>query len=198
VTQATVLRLSRKGFSLVELLTAMFVALLIGGAILTLLVGQMQFTASQNRNMINQEDLRSTLSFMADEIRTTGNGSAEPFVLEATDTSYYFESDLDGDGIPDRVKYELNGDQLLRRLYTTPDDGVTWNEVATDVLLADMRELSFTYYGLNNTTLPDINDISAVQIRAALSVEDTETSLTQGKIAEQEMIVRSTIRNRLL
>ncbi len=190
-------RISR-GFSLVELLTAMFIALVIGGAILSLLVGQMQFTASQNRNMINQEDLRSTLSFMADEIRTTGNGSAEPYILEATTTILHFETDLDGNGVPDRVMYELAGTQLLRRLYATEDNGATWAEVATDVLLSDMRELLFTYYGPNNTIDPTIDAISAVQVRAALSVENTETALTQGKIAEQEMIVRATIRNRLI
>lgn len=188
----------RKGFSLIELLTAMFVAFLIGGAILTLMVGQMQFTASQNRNMINQEDLRSTLSFMADEIRTTGNGTDEPYILEATATSFHFECDLDGNSIPDQVKYELVNGQLLRRLYSTTDGGATWTEIATDVLLDNMQELLFTFYGPNNTTLPAIDDISGVQIRAALNVAGTETSLTQGKIAEQEMIIRATIRNRLL
>jgi type II secretory pathway pseudopilin PulG len=187
-----------RGFSLIEMLVAMFVSMVIGGAIITLFLGQMQFTASQNRNMVNQDNVRATMSFMADEIRSAGNGTVEPFLLTATSTALRFTADLDGDSVPDRVQYEVSGPQLIRRLYTTADGGVTWTEVATDVLLDNVAECLFTYFGANNTTNPLINDITSVQVRLRLNVGATETGLTQGKLAAQAMVVRATIRNRRL
>ena len=186
------------GFSLVEMLVAMFVAFVIGGAILSLLIGQMQFTASQNRNIMNQDDVRTTLSFMADEIRTAGDGTIEPFVIEATPTTFHFQSDLDGNGIPDRVLYSEANGQLVRTLYSTADGGLTWNEAANDILLNNISEFLFTYYGLNDTTLPALNEITSVQIRMAIDVSSTETALTVGKLYPQAMVMRATIRNRTL
>jgi hypothetical protein len=180
------------------MLVAMFVAFVIGGAILTLLIGQMQFTASQNRNIINQDDVRATLAFMADEIRTAGDGCAEPFVLQATPTSFSFQSDLDGNGVPDRVLYSEANGILVRTLSATADGGLTWSVVATDTLLSNISEFLFTYYGSNNTTLPAINDTTSVQMRMALDVTSTETALTQGKLYPQAMVMRATIRNRSL
>lgn len=187
-----------RGFSLIEMLVAMFVALVIGGVILTLLIGQMQFTASQNRNILNQDDVRATLSFMADEIRTAGDGTVEPFVLEATASTFRFQSDLDGNGVPDRVLYSEANGQLTRTLYSTTDGGVTWTQAANDILLNNISEFLFTYFGANDTTLPALTAITSVQIRLALDVTSTETNLTQGKLAPQAMVMRATIRNRTL
>jgi prepilin-type N-terminal cleavage/methylation domain-containing protein len=187
----------RSGFSLVETLVALAISLIVGGAIITALVANMQVSAAQNRNMLNQDDVRDTLAFMADEIRAMGNGAQEPVLLEATPSLIRFAADLDGDGAADRVKYEFAGAQLTRTLYTTPDDGVTWNVVATDVLLDNASALTFTYYGHGNTTNPAINDVTSVGIRLALDVAATATGLTQGKLAPQALATRATIRNRL-
>lgn len=187
----------RRGFSLVETLVALAISLIVGGGIITTLVVNMQVSAAQNRNMLNQDDVRETLAFMADEIRAMGNGAPEPVLLEATPTLIRFAADLDGNGVPDRVKYELSGAQLVRTLYTTADGGATWSVAATDVLLDDVSALTFTYYGYGNTTSPAINAVTSVGIQLALNVGATATALTQGKLAAQALATRATIRNRL-
>ena len=78
---------SRSGFSLFELLVTVFITAVIAGAIVTLMNSQIQLSTTQNRNIINQENLRDAMEFMGDEISNAGSNAEEPFFTTRTATA---------------------------------------------------------------------------------------------------------------
>jgi len=191
---------SRKGFSLMEMLVALAISAVVGGGIISLMIYQTQLTATQNRNIINQEALRETTHFLTDEILSMGSSVIQPYLNTASENELTYVGDLDNDAIPDMVRYlyDANSQQLSRTLYTTQDVGQTWDEISTDVLLDNLSQFGFTYYGANDIEPVTIDDVTSIKIELALNVANTSTALTSGRVAAQSMITRVTIRNRRL
>jgi hypothetical protein len=191
---------SRAGFTLIESLLALSISLLVGGSIVSLMIYQTQLSATQNRNIINQETVRETTHFMTEEILSMGSGVIEPYLSTAGADELTYVGDLENDSIPDKVRYvyDANNHQLSRILYTTEDAGQSWNEISTDVLLDGLSEFSFTYYGANDIEPATVDDITSIKIVMALDASDATTALTEGHVAQQAMMTRVTIRNRRL
>ena len=191
----------RRGFSLIEMLFAIGIAMIIGGAIIGILVTQIQLTATQNRNIINQEDLRETMQLLTGEIAGDGRRNRRTVHHTANASELKFTGDLDGDGVPDQVEYvyAANSRRVARTLYSTDDGGATWSQVATDVLLHDVESFAFTYYAADNADPAGVLDaITAVELACALNTAGEATAFTSGKLAPQAMVARVTIRNRVL
>jgi prepilin-type N-terminal cleavage/methylation domain-containing protein len=190
-------RLAR-GFTMIELLMVLAIGTMIAAAIVSILLSQMQLTTTQNRNIINQQDLRSTLQFMADEIQLMGQGTIEPYVFQATTDSFSFVGDLDGNADPDLVHYQVISGALHRTYSSSTDGGVTWTQLGEDDLLSDVQNMVFTYYAEGNAIPADVSEISSVEIRLTLNPAANGTAFTSGKLRTPEMVQRITVRNRLI
>jgi prepilin-type N-terminal cleavage/methylation domain-containing protein len=189
----------RGGFTLIELLTVIVVGSVITGAIVALLHGQMQLSSTQNRTMLNQQNLRESLDYMADEISTIGAGVDEPFISTAATTEFRFVSDIDGNPANwERVRYFLDNATLRRTLEQSGDSGTTWTAVSTDDMLTGVASLTFTYYAPENVVTTTPADITSVQIRLTQNPNNNTTALNTGRIGTGTMVVRSTLRNRLI
>ena len=191
------LRTSR-GFSLVEVLIVLLVMFIIGGALIEIMVSQFRLTASHNRNIINQADLRDVMVFMSDEISLMGTAAVEPFISVASANDFCFIADIDGDNVPNQVRYTLVSGALQRKIYTTSDGGHTYSLLSTDVIMPNVSTAVFQYYGPGNSVGPTLSQISSVKIQLAVNVGATTTALTNGWLAGQALTARVTIRNRLL
>ena len=188
----------RAGVSLVELLVVLVIGAAISGAIVTTLMGQMQLSATQNRTMINQQNLRETLDYMADEISNIGAGTTEPFIDTATTTELRFTSDIDGDGSWNRIRYYMNGTTLRRQYWNSTNAGVNWTQVSDDVLLTGVTTLAFTYTQRGNVAPANNNQISMVQVAITQNAAQDTTGVTAGRVATGRMTIRATVRNRML
>jgi prepilin-type N-terminal cleavage/methylation domain-containing protein len=191
-------RTAPQGFSLVEVLISMAIMTIIGGSLLAIMLSQMQLTSTHNRNIINQEDVREVVVFMSEELSLTGTAAVEPFMSVADAHEICFIADLDGNDVPDQVRYTFADGQITRTLYATNDGGATYDEVSTDVILSNVADAEFEYFGPGNSTSPDIDIISSVQIKVSLDIDATSTAITSGKLADQQQMTRITLRNRLL
>lgn len=189
---------ARQGFSLVELLMVIAISAIVITEIVIVLVSQAQITSTQNRNMINQQDMRDTLQFMADEIQLMGSGIIEPYVHSADTGEFTFVGDLDGNDDPDMVTYQVASGNLTRTFFVSTDDGATWTQLGQDVLLNDVAAMAFTYYAPGNTAPGTVDAISSVEIKLSLDTTVDDTAVTGGKLAAQSMVQRVTIRNRLI
>ena len=188
----------RRGVSLVELLVVLVIGSLISGAIVTALMSQVQLSATQNRTMINSQNLRETLDYMADEISNIGAGTAEPFIDTASTSELRFTSDIDGDGSWNRVRYYRTGTTLRRQYWNSTNSGVTWTQVSDDVLLTGVSNLTFTYYQRGNSAPASNNQISMVQVAITQNPLQDTTAFNSNKVATGRLTIRATIRNRML
>ena len=189
--------IKQKGFSLIETLVALAIGMIIAGAVTALMMSQLQLTATNNRNIIGQQNVRDVLQFVGDEIQLMGtHGVIEPYIVEAAAGDLLFVADVNGDEDMDRVSFYLLEGQLLRGYSTSNDAGVSWSPVVTDVLLDNVTTLAFEYYEPNNVVATDVDLITSIEIAIAISTAADETAYTSGKIAEHQMVSRITIRNR--
>jgi len=189
---------NRSGFSLFESLVAMAISMVIGGAIVTLLVSQTQLSATQNRHILTQEELRDTIRFMVDEISLAGSGVSEPSVLTASSHTFMFVGNIDGEGAWEKVRYSLDEGRFKRTLWQSSDQGTTWTLISSDVVLRGVASLNFDYFGAGNSIPATVDKITAVQIQITTNPSSRTTAITSGKIAAQSMVNRATIRNRLI
>jgi len=190
--------MKRSGTSLVELLVVLVIGSVISGAIITALMSQVQLSATQNRTMINSQNLRETLDYMADEISNIGAGTAEPFIDTATSSELRFTSDIDGDGTWNRVRYYRSGTTLRRTLWTSTNAGVSWTQTSDDVLLTGTSTVAFTYYQRGNTAPANNNAISMVQVAITQNALQDTSAFNQNKVPTGRLTIRATIRNRML
>jgi Tfp pilus assembly protein PilW len=192
------IRLTRRGTSLVELLVVLIIGSAISGAIISALMSQVQLSATQNRTMINSQNLRETLDYMSDEISNIGAGTTEPFIDTATTSELRFTSDIDGDGTWNRIRYYLSSGTLRRTLWTSTNAGVSWTQTSDDVLLKGVSALTFTYAQRGNTAPANNNAISMVTVAITQNALQDTSAFNKNKVAQGRLTIRATIRNRML
>lgn len=186
---------SRAGFSLVEMLFSIAIGMLVAGGIVTLMVSQMQLSTTQNRNIINQEQMRDVVKFIVDELQLAGTTDGSEPVIAADNTTCSFYADIDDNGVTDRVDFYMSETTLMRR-YTTDVGGNPF--VADDPLLPNVYNISFTYYAPGDAAPANISEITSVEVRLQLDTSVETTSYTGGKLAPQALVGRATLRNKRL
>jgi len=184
------------GFSLVEMLVTVAVSAVITGAIVTLMYSQIQLSSTQNRNMINQANVRDVIKFMVDEMQLAGTDDSSEPVLTADSTAFSFYADIDANGVVDEIDYYLTADNTLMRRYTTDNGGTPF--VADDPLLNNVHVLQLTYYGEDEAVPANLAEITSVEVRLRLNTAAEETAFTSGRLAPQAMGGRATLRNKYL
>ncbi|MCB1221559.1 MAG: type II secretion system protein [Planctomycetales bacterium] len=190
--------MERQGYSLIELLVSLVIAAIVGGTIVTVMQSQIMLSTTQNRNMLNQADLRDCISYMSDEIVTMGSGVVEPFVEIAEPQELMYVGDLNNDDVWERIHYYYDADaqELIRELDQSSDDGATWTNIGTDVMMDNLGSIQFIYYANNNEAPADEDAITAVEMKMTMDVSNDQTAFTGGRVGGQAMVGRMTIRNR--
>jgi len=154
--------LSKKGFTLVELLMALSISSIVLAAIYCVFsIANKNFT-TQNVAANVQQSLRSAIGLMARDIRVAGLDptDSDNFGIEyASQTKIRFTLDsIDSgsgefNGIVDeanfeQITYDLQGNQVMQTLYETG----TPNSAA---LISNITNLNFAYFDDQNTDLID-------------------------------------------
>jgi hypothetical protein len=117
---ATTIRTWRRreqGFSLLELVMVCSVTILMGGAILGIYEGLVRSWADTDHRIVNQDDGRLAINQVARYLRMAQSSesnlsSTSDAIALAADNQLVFYSDIDGDGLAERVRYYLDGTSL--------------------------------------------------------------------------------------
>lgn len=187
-------RLRYKGFSLMEVLVAMAVGSLIAGGVVALLLSQAQLSATQNRNILNQENVRDVVHFITDEITLANTYDATEPIIAANDSEVSFFADIDGDNVTDTIAFYVDEGSNLRRSFTSPANG---GMAADDIILPNVQSFTFTYYAADDAAPATIDEITSVELQLVLNTSGG-TTYTSGKQRSQAMVGRATIRNKML
>jgi type IV pilus assembly protein PilW len=156
--------MSEKGFTLVELLTAIVPALIVLGAVTSTLIIQNRSYEQQAHIVEMQENVRAGMQMMTRELVMAGydpTGTTGAGIVSTGPSSIRFTMDLDGDGdVSDSnedVTYALDAtDKQLTRKCTAVDTATP--------LAENIQGLFFTYYDSNNSTASDVGKIRRITI----------------------------------
>ena len=157
--------MSERGFTLVELLTAMVPALIVLGAVTSTFIIQNSTYEQQAQIVEMQENVRAGMQIMTRELLMAGfdpAGTTGAGIVSASANSIRFTMDLDGDGdVSDSnedVTYALDAtDNQLTRKCTAVDTATP--------LAENIQRLSFTYYDSNNCTTSVVGKIRRITIQ---------------------------------
>lgn len=187
-----------RGFTLVELMVAMVMAVIIIGATVGMVKNSSRIYRTQERVAEAQQDVRAALDLMAHDIRMAGYdpmrdtlGSVAG-VVTATATTFRFTMDLNASGgidagVWEDITYDFDAANNRLRLLT---DGAN-----AQTLIENVTAMTFTYLDSDGATLGapiDTNRITRVEISVQCSNRD---AYQQGQTFERALDTNINSRN---
>lgn len=193
------------GFTLIEVLvaSAILVILAFGFLGLQYIIGQNQ--VSVWRNFLSIEDANSSLSNLSRELRDARQSATGGYLLEvANDNEIVFYSDIDYDGVVERVRYTLSGDQLVKGVTKPAGQPVSYpldsekNKVITDIVRNG--SVAVFYYYNSDWPKDTINNPLSQATRISETAQVKVLLKTNPKIdkPDQDYILESIVRLRMI
>ncbi len=164
---------NNKGFTLMEILITMAIFTFIMGAVSLFARDIFQYENIFSGGLNAYDDARKVLQPIASEVRSASSSSLGSYPIEvAGDTNFVFYSDINNDGLKERIRYFLSGSILMRGViipagnplqYSSSDE--TISEIVHGVV--NNSTSIFTYYdsNYNGNTSPLAQPISVLSVR---------------------------------
>jgi len=164
-----------KGFSLIELMVAMVIAIIVMGAIYAVYLSQTRVQVAQEVTLELQEGLRAALTIMEREIRTAGadpEGTAGAEIIRADADQFWFTRDVTGGDIDGRPTFDGTTDNPSENIrYRIRPDGHLGRDIEgndndndLEILLDNVRVLNFVYLDRNGAPTNNIEEIRGVDV----------------------------------
>ena len=149
---------SRRGFSLFEVILTMAIATSIIFVIAAFRSNLDQMQNFTSQKLQSRQDIDQTIQIMTTEIRSAGPSSAGAYPIEAaTSTSFTFYSDIDKNGVFDRVRYWLGTSTIQKGVVRPSGNPLTYTtstEIVTTLVnnvVTNSSATLFSYYDSNYT-----------------------------------------------
>jgi prepilin-type N-terminal cleavage/methylation domain-containing protein len=163
-----------KGFTLIETLIVSAILLLVMFGITLFMRNTFYFNSVQSGSLSTIQDARSIVRTMVKELRSTSQAAdgSYPILTAATNTLIFY-SDINNDGIKDRIRYFLASSTLSRGSITASGTPVVYNPASEKIstLATGVRNRSsspvFEYFDgtYNGTSSPLVQPVSVAAIR---------------------------------
>ena len=178
-----------EGFTLVELMVAVTIALVVMAAVYSSYRTQQKSYIVNEQIIAMQQNLRAAMFYMSREIRMAGCdplGTGVPGIEENTSTMIHFTRDIRGDDSEDPdgeiddthedITYELMDQDL------DGDMDIVRNTGDGDYLLAkNIDQLDFVYLDAANNVTANISEIQSIQITIVGRTERLDPGYTDNK-----------------
>jgi len=143
----------QNGFTFIEIMLAMSIFVLIGLSF-TLFARNIWYYNSIISSGLSQADsARIAFKKMTAEIRTASDADTGAYTIHtALASSFIFHSDIDGDGLKERVRYFLSGTSLQKGVIKPTGSPLTYNsanETISTFINSSVSSLLFQYYDKN-------------------------------------------------
>mgnify|MGYP005831356669 CR=1 FL=1 len=181
------------GFTLTEVLVAMFISLVIASLLYIVFQRQSEIHTGQTELSQLQQTLLSTLDLMEQEIRLAGYHREKDQIVKAEEFSLIFHADIDNDGIvsidgdptndtPNTEKIEYTFNQADGTLIRIEDDGTPY------VIATGLTSVRFEYFDWQNTQMGYeglAQQQARDQIRRIRVIATAETTTPAARIGSQ-------------
>ena len=161
------------GFSVIEILVVIFILTLIGIAVWTFQKNVFSLNSYIASSLDAQQEARKVFKAWSAEIRSMSPSSVGSYpIAEASSTSFTFYSDIDNDGLKERIRYFLDGNAVKKGVLKPTGNPLVYNSINETVaeVIRDMANEAtpiFDYYDTNydGTTAPLAQPVSAIAVR---------------------------------
>lgn len=175
-----------EGFTLIEILLAIFIFLVIMAAAVAMFISLFKEQSADSARIASGEKASNAIEKMADEIRKINRGENGNYFFQTVEPQrIVFFSDVDNDSLTEKIEYVLNGTEIERKVIE-PGAALDYAGAAATSIVADNvrngASAVFTYYdssytGLGSPMDPVVAaDISLVGIN--LDINTNLSSLT--------------------
>lgn len=156
-----------KGFTLIEVIVAVGILGIIFVAMSSFQVNVHKYNNSASQSLQNSHDARSLIRVIVKELRTAkqGNDGSYP-IAEASTSSIAFYSDIDDDGLQEKIRYYMLDNKLHREV---TKQGIEESSILVSNLQNGTSTKLFEYYGTSLANVNTIADIRMVKINILLS-----------------------------
>ncbi len=143
----------KKGFTLVETLFGVAIFVVIVGALTLFSRNIWVYNSFVSAGLSDANSARQTLKIITAEIRTASIADTGSYVIAlANSTAFTFYSDIDDDGLKEKVRYFLNGTTLQKGVIKPSGSPLTYNPTSETIstLVSNITNNSiFNYYDKN-------------------------------------------------
>jgi len=194
--------LVRRGFTLVEIL----VSVSIFAAVIVFIGGFQADVFSLNRiiqsGLKNQSEAKKIIRPFANEVRSAATSNLGAYAIaETNETSFIFYTDIDNDGLREKVRYFLDNGEFKKSIISPTGQPLVYDQenekiikVVQDVVNYDIFEYYDSLYDgtLSSTALSQPVTTSDVRLIKVTLVIDTDPNKTPAAI---EITTQVSIRN---
>jgi len=178
--------MNKKGFSYIE--TIISVAVM---AIIIIVIGKLASTSNIINSLIDQtvkvrQSSDYTFQTLVSDIRSMIPSTLGSYPIESASSTYFvFYSDVDRNGVVDRVRYTLATSTLDRGITKPTGNPLTYNTsteiVVSAVYNVDISQSSFTYFdenftGNENALSSPIDNLLIRVIKSTISVKSSTST----------------------
>lgn len=181
---------SKPGFSLIETLIAFSIFLLLLDSVWVMYKNTNDTNSILTSNLSTQMEVRRAFASMTASIRSASPSSIGAYTIEAaSSTAFIYYSDVDNDGLKERIRYFLSGDILKEGVIKPSGSPLTYNianEKIYDIVhgLANGTNPIFSYYNANyngfTAALPAPINIPEIRLIKINLIIDTDPLLAPG------------------
>jgi type II secretory pathway component PulJ len=165
---------SASGFTLMETLAAIFVAIIVIQGTLTLYMYAIDNNSALSGNLNAQADVRRAFTLMIADIRSASPSASGAYTIDTASSTYFaYYSDVDGDALKEKIRYFLSNKILKVGIIKPSGSPLTYNianekisNLISDVVNASSTPI-FSYYNssYNGTSSPMSYPISIPAVR---------------------------------
>lgn len=159
-----------------ETLIAIFIISVLIGLIILFVSNLVNFNVFFVLNIGGTREIDITLNNMIKELRSMNQSNTGGYPIESADeTSIIFYTDIDGDGVMERLRYFLENNQVKRGITRFENGTYDTNKEKIWLMINNVNKFKITYYDANYTgteaplTFPvDISKIRTIRIDVSL------------------------------
>lgn len=175
------------GFTLIELVIVSMLLTVVIGAIAYAFYDLLQTSAITRVRMQMQQDIRDTLGYMSRMVRYAGIQPVEAAVEVAEPDKIVFQGDYNDDEVVDRISFSYDSGAKAIVLTQWLKDGMTFVIVhESQIVMANVVDLQFTYYTARNVVTTDSSRVTAVKIALTLEPPPNVSPKVRNAVGEMK------------
>ncbi len=187
--------LNKKGFSLIEILLSISILTIImvmGSDFIIKSFKSTRFVSEQEEAVSHA---RRAMGIMIKELRGANISQKGDYpLLRINDDDLIFYSDIDSDGIKEKIQYVADTDNnLLIKKVTEPDASGDYTNIGASTTISkylnNHEDDIFTYFDSNNNQTTVINDVRMIHIKLKINV--TPTIMPNDYVLEGNVVIRN-------